>query len=109
MTTISKHKFNNLVILGGISFSLFILPFAYRLVTDEPIGNAYRLHENFIFLILVFLPLQIVLLCISVYILYHTISNWLQDKRIFVKAMLLVFSLPIILWWLYALISLLIT
>jgi hypothetical protein len=90
---------NKLFWIACLAFILFVLPFVIRFVKVEILDLNQDLKENFLFVMFIFIPIQGLILIMSVYVVKNIIKKWSQDKRLWLKAASLGMTLPIILFW----------
>lgn len=94
--------------IACLAFISFVLPFVIRFVKVEIIGLDQDLKENFVFVMFIFVPIQGLILIMSVYVVKNIIKKWSQDNRLCLKMVSLGMTLPIILFWVFMIFYLLI-
>ncbi len=102
-----KIKGKRLIIISVVIGILFIFPFLVRFIREGVLGLPADLSDNFRFVIFIFIPLQLLIFGISIYIAIRVVSNWSNLKNIWARLIPLVVSISIISFWVYSILMIL--
>jgi hypothetical protein len=79
--------------------TLFILPFIKRIVFKNNFEITTYVKDDFLLILFVFIPIQIFILSLSIYINTTIFKNWNINKKKLINIVSVCLTLPILFYW----------